>query len=186
MMRTRLLAAILLAGLLPACGSDSSSGPTPVPTPAPTPAPPQVVLSGSRALPAGFATGAAFNTDRAGTLEATVDYTFASSSIAVLIARGNCTAELFAAEQCLFAATSLSGPKPRVVTLTSAAAGTYTLIVGNLSDVDEAISVQVVLIPSAADAGRVRAASPPSAWLSPAAREEVRSPAGAPSPATSR
>jgi hypothetical protein len=165
MMERRALAVLLSVCLLPSCGSDSGSTPTPVPTPVPTPAPPQVVLSGGRTLPPSTATGAAFNTDRAGTLEATVDYTFATSDIFVLIARGNCTPELFLAEQCDFAAISLSGPKPRVVTLAGAPAGTYTLIIGNLSEVDEAFAVQVVLRPSAAGAAPpVRGASAARYW----------------------
>ena len=165
-MRRGALATLVAVCLLPACGGDSGSGPTPVPTPAPTPAPPQVVLAGNRALPAGSATGAAFNTDRTGTIEATVDYTFASSDIVVLIARGNCTADLFLADQCVYAATSLSGPKPRVVTVPGAAAGTYTLIVGNLGAVDEAIATQVLLRPGAAGAAPpVRGASAFREWV---------------------
>jgi hypothetical protein len=55
-------------------------------------------------------------------------------------------------EQCAFAATSFAGAKPRKISVTGAAAGTYTLIVGNAGPNDEAISYQVVLAPSASAA----------------------------------
>jgi len=126
------------------------------------------VLEGSSPLAAGFAAGAYFTTDRVGTIEATVNYTFAASEILVWIATGQCTAELFGAERCTFATSSFSGPRPRTVTLTGAAAGTYTLVVANLGPDDEAISVQVVFTPSAGAASgesTILAPARPGAWL---------------------
>jgi hypothetical protein len=152
--------------LMAACGG--SSGPTPVPTTTmPAPPPPRVVLQGSTPLRAGFAAGAYFTTDRVGTIEATVDYTFTASQIHVWIATGQCTAELFGAEQCTFATSSFAGAKPRVLTLTGAAAGTYTLVMANLGPDDEAVSVQVVFTPSAgAASNESRNLTParPGAW----------------------
>ena len=155
--------------MLPACGG--GGGPTSVtpPTTQATPPPPRVVLSGSTAIRAGFAAGAFFSTDRVGTLDATVDYTHATSQITVWIATGLCTAEQFGADQCTIATTSFAGPKPRIVTLTGAAAGNYTLIVGNGGPNDEAISVQVVLTPSAgaaSDEAATAASVRPDAWWS--------------------
>jgi hypothetical protein len=83
-------------------------------------------------------------------MDVTVDYTFADSLLLILIARGQCTAEQFSAEQCDFAATSFTGSKPRRVSVTGAAPGTYTFIVGNAGPRDESISYQIVLTPTVA------------------------------------
>jgi hypothetical protein len=146
-----LLVAATGLSLLSGCGGESTT-PTVVTTPPPTPPPPRVVLQGNRNLDVNFAFGEYFTTDRAGTLEAIVDHTFANSLILVWIARDQCTAELFDAEQCNYAATSFAGSKPRRVSFTGAAAGTYTLIVGNGGPQAEAVSYQVVLTPSASSA----------------------------------
>jgi len=139
--------------LLWGCGSESTTGSTVVTTPPPpTPPPPRVVLQGNRSLDVNFVSGDYFTTDRAGTLEAVVDYTFANSLILVWIARGECTFDQFTAEQCTYAATSFAGPKPRRVSVTGASAGTYTLILGNAGSQAEALSYQVVLTPSASSA----------------------------------
>lgn len=153
-MQRRFARAASAAGLvlLSACGGGNT--PTPVPTPVPTPPPPQVVAEDSGAIPAGFAAGGYFSITRPGTIDATVDWTFPTSLIVVLIARGQCTEELFAADQCDFVAESFGGPKPRTVTVRGAAAGTYTIIVANLGDVDEAVAIQIVLTPSGASASR--------------------------------
>lgn len=146
-----LFVAVTGLSVLSGCGGDSTT-PTVVSTPAPTPPPPQTVLQGSQSLDVDFAFGQSFTTDRAGTLEAVIDYTFANSLILVWIARGQCTAEQFSAEQCNYGATSFAGAKPRRVSLTGATAGTYTLIVGNGGPQAESLSYQVVLTPSASAA----------------------------------
>ena len=115
-------------------------------------------------LPAGFAFGEFFTTDRAGTIDAMVDYTFATSPMVVWIARGQCTAGQFGAGTCDYAATSFAGARPRRVSVTNAAAGTYTLIVGNGASVDESISYQVVLSPSAAGAASAGAQPVEGGW----------------------
>ena len=163
-----LIASVTGLVLMSACGGGGGTGPTTTPTTTlPPPPPPQVVLEGSFNLPVDFVTGGYFTTDRAGTIVATVDYTFATSRILVWIARGQCTFEQFSAEQCTYAATSFAGPDPRSVSVTGAAAGTYTLIVANSGPVDEAFSVQVVLTPSAASASDEAVSTPsrPGAWL---------------------
>ena len=168
--RMGLLCVVLAATglmLMSACGGGGSTGPTTTTTTTlPPPPAPRVVLEGSFALPVEFVTGGYFTTDRAGTIVATVDYTFATSQIVVWIARGECTFEQFSADQCTYAATSFAGGDPRVVSVTGAAAGTYTLIVFNAGPADEAFSVQVVLTPSAASASNESVSSParPSEW----------------------
>lgn len=148
------LSLVVLAG----CGDDGSPTAAPTPTPPPTPPPPRTVLDRRNvSVRAGFAVGEFFTTDRAGTLEAVVDYTFATSTMVVWVARGQCTADQFGANQCDYAASSFVGAKPRRVSVTGAAAGTYTLIVGNGASQDESISYQVVLTPSAAAAANAGA-----------------------------
>jgi hypothetical protein len=169
--RTGFLCLVLSATglvLMSACGGGGSLTTTTPPTTQPPPPPPQVVLEGSFALPVDFVTGGFFTTDRAGTIVATVDYTFATSQIVVWIARGQCTFEQFSADQCTYAATSFAGGDPRTVSITGAAAGTYTLIVFNAGPADEAFSVQVVLTPSAAsasDESAFRTPVRPSGWF---------------------
>ena len=170
--------ALTLAGaaalsLLTACGGSSSSTSATPPTTQATPPPPVVVSQGSTALEVDFVTGTYFTTGRAGTLDATVDYTYADSFLVVWIARGQCTAELFDADQCDFAATSFTGSKPRRVSVTGAAAGTYTLIAANGGPRDESISYQVVLTPTVASAPvRSESASSSAAagWSAPIRR----------------
>jgi hypothetical protein len=131
-----------------------------------------VVASGHTNISAHFARGQYFTTDRAGTLDATIDYTFAESAIVVWIARGRCAPEQFGAGGCDFAATSFAGEKPRRVSITSAAAGQYTIVVGNGGPKDEAISYQVVLTPSVAAASVGAAGAPATAlesWTLPEA-----------------
>jgi hypothetical protein len=164
------LAAAAALSLLSACGSSTTSTTVTPPTTLATPPPPSVVAQGSVAIPLDFVAGTFFATDRAGTLDATVDYTFADSRMVVWIARGRCTADQFGAEQCDFAATSFTGPKPRRVSVTGAAPGNYTLIIGNGGPRDESISMQVVLTPTVA-AAPVRSESAsslaPVSWTAP-------------------
>jgi hypothetical protein len=120
-----------------------------------------------------FVTGAFFTTDRMGTIDATVDYTFIDSRIVVWIARGRCTPEQFNANSCDFAATSFTGSKPRRVSVTAAAPGTYTFIVGNAGPRDESFSYQIVHTPTVAAApGGVTSTSrsAPAWWTAPLRR----------------
>ncbi len=148
--------------LMSACGG---GGPTSNTPPTTLPPPPQVLLEVNHELPAGFAGAELFTTTRAGTIVATVDYTFPDSGILVWLARGECTEEMFFADQCPFAATSLSGARPRTLTVPGASVGVYTFIVGNLGPQDEAIAMQVVFTPSASAAN---ARPDPGTSLTPA------------------
>lgn len=156
------LAAILAAAafLLVRCGGNSPTTPPPT-TPPTTLPPPEVVFNGNWHLPVNYAGGDYFTTTRPGTLDATINYTFATNQIVVWLARGRCTPNAFDAEQCDYAATSFAGSKPRKISVTGAAAGTYTLIVWNVGPDDEQIAFQVVLTSTAASSG-VAAAMRPS------------------------
>ena len=157
---------LLLAALLSACGGSSGGGcsenptgpgcvpPTPPPTTLP---PPAVVSQGSGTLEVDFLARVPFTTTQAGRLDATVDWTFATNDVDVLVTRGNCTFEQFDADACDIAVFSVSGTaKPESVRLTGAAAGSYTLFIGNNGPTDEAVSYQVVLAPGASSASGPR------------------------------
>jgi hypothetical protein len=106
-----------------------------------------------------------FTTSRTGTIDATVDYTYTTNQILVWIARGTCTYDQFSASQCDYAATSFAGPKPRKVSVTAAAAGTYTLLVANLGPDDDAVAYQVMLTPTAGTSGGVAIRALPGKYL---------------------
>jgi hypothetical protein len=129
------------------------------------------VLQNTYAIPVYYVYGEYFTTDRAGTLDATIDYTYANSQILVWIARSTCTPSLFAVDQCEYLATSFAGPKPRRVSVTGAAAGNYLLLVGNLGPQDESVSYQVVLTPTASSgASRATIRALPGDFLAPLPR----------------
>jgi hypothetical protein len=152
---------VAILALAVGCGGGGSPTTPATPTPPPTPPPPSVVLQSGYPIAAGYLYAEFFSTDRTGTIDATIDYTFTTNQIVVWIARGSCTAELFMANQCNYTATSFAGSKPRRVSVTAAAAGTYTLIVGNGGPQDDSVSYQVVLTPTAS----ASAAGPTAAMM---------------------
>lgn len=152
-----LLSAALAASLAACGGGSSPTTPTPTPTPVPTPPPPQVVAQGSDTLEAEFTGRLAFTTTRAGMLEATVDWTYATNDVDVALVQGDCSFEQAVAQQCTVLAFSVSTTaKPEKITASNAAAGTYTLFIENTGPGDESVAFQVVLTPTTA-------AAPPSA-----------------------
>lgn len=148
------LVSAALAVSLAACGSNPVVDSTPVTPPPPTPPPPQVVAQQSGvSVPVGYAFGAYFDISATGTIDATVDYTYADTLMLVWLAKGRCTEEAFAADQCQYVATSLTGPKPRKVSASGQAAGTYSLVFGSLGPKDESVSYQVVFTQTATSGG---------------------------------
>jgi hypothetical protein len=118
-----------------------------------------VVAQGSgRAVAVNRALYRDFETTAAGTLDATVDYTFSSSVVLLWLSKGNCTPDQAQALQCNYIATSFTGSQPRRLSATGTTPGAYTLIVGNLGPQEEAVSYQVVLTPSASTGFPLRAA----------------------------
>jgi hypothetical protein len=146
MRKLRWIAGLLMALLLPGCGSSS---PTAVPTPAPTPTPctQTNVLQVDGSVPArSLAHAPAFSVSAAGRLDITVDWTFAASSIGVyLVTAGGCSVDQFNAQTCTFLARSEITTKPRRFSVPNTAAGNYELLVANFGTQDESISGQVVL-----------------------------------------
>lgn len=148
-------AAAAALALVIACGGGDGSPTTPVTTtPTTTLPPPSVVLQDSHSIEASWLYWWYFTTSRTGTIDATIDYTYVTNQIVVWIAKGSCPGESLAANQCDIAATSFAGSKPRKVSVTGAAAGSYTLLIGNAGPQDDSVSFQVVLTPTASAGGQ--------------------------------
>jgi len=178
---SRSTALIILAIALPGCGSSTSGSlnPTPVPTPTPTPtatgSPMLIDEDNFSGLGAQFLAGIPFDTTTSGTIEATVDWTFARDNVEVYLVRGECTIDQFNNDTCPFAAFSESPTaKPERIRATNQNAGSFTLYIGNRGPDEEAVSFQIFLTPGpgGASAGtrrtvRVRAGHPYAEILSP-------------------
>ena len=158
------IAAGLLAGLT-ACGGGGggggTGGVTTSSTPPPTP-PPPVVISQIQgfSLRAGFVSFASFSTTSVGTLEATVDWTFATNDLDVYLTPATCTFTQLTANQCTVLAFSESTTaKPERARATNVAAGNYTIWVANAGPGDDTLSYQVVFTGNATGGGAPGAAS---------------------------
>ena len=155
---TPAIAALLLVALV-GCGGGGGGGGSSVTQStslAPTPAPPVVVHQGTGwTLEAATIGWTVFTTTKAGALDVSVDWTYASNDVDVLIARGTCNGDQLEANQCSILTYSISETaKPEKAHADSADAGTYTLFIENTGDRDDAVSFQVVLTPRATgDAG---------------------------------
>jgi hypothetical protein len=102
------------------------------------------VLQENWQLDVAYANGWYFDIGSTGTIDATVDYTFPDTLLVVYVAVGTCTGEMWVADQCEYAATSLEGPKPRKVSATNQQAGQYTIVVWNLGPQSESGVIQIV------------------------------------------
>ena len=80
--------------------------------------------------------------------------------VVYVVPQGSCTLDQFNARTCTFLVRSDSGSKPRKVSGSNVAAGTYDLLVANFSSQDESASALVVLssssCPSVASVGASR------------------------------
>ena len=145
----------LAAGLALLSGCGSGGSPTTPPTPAPTPTPctQAVVLAGQGQLPASSADYESFTTSAVGRLDVTIDWTFASSMMAIVVVRADsCPFDQLKAQTCTFLAqgggpgTGIApGTKPIKISTPNFAAGAYNLIILNPNTQQESAAIQVVL-----------------------------------------
>ncbi len=143
----------LVVGLVGCGGSDSGPTAAPTPTPTPPPPPPTVVRQGGGSLAADEGVQLPFTTTATGTLDVTVDWTFAANDIDAILTRGNCSVDQLLAMQCNVALVADSATaKPERLRLPGATAGAYTLFIVNVGPGDESASYQIVLTPSASSA----------------------------------
>jgi hypothetical protein len=142
---------LVLALALAGCGSDETTTPNPVPTatptPAPTPTPAAVVAQGGDTLPVLQVLNFDFTTAQAGTVEVTVDYTYADSQVLVWLTDRQCSPQFFQQDRCDYLTKSLSGSDPRVLRATGVAAGTYSVFVANDGPRAEQLTWRVTLAP---------------------------------------
>jgi len=151
------LCVALLLGGLAACGGNTpvtSTSPPPTPTPAPVT---RQIHDDAFAVPSDSVVSDTFATTSSGTLEVTVDWTFASNDVDIFIARGNepCTLETFNNRSCGISATEESTTlKPEKLTIPNFAAGSYTLYVANFGARDESVACHIVLTTASAASAR--------------------------------
>ena len=143
---------VLSLGLLwPGCGGGGASTPTPAASPsaAPGAACSQTVLfQGTGVVAAGGAAGQEFTVPSSADtrLDVATDWSSPSSLIGVYVVSGACGLDAFNARTCTFLLRSEpSGVKPRVLSASNVAPGTYTLVVADFTTFDESLAVQVVL-----------------------------------------
>jgi hypothetical protein len=151
--------ALMLVGLSACGGGTPLTGPSPSPTPAPAPVT-TLVHDDSFAVGTKVAVPDTFTTTSTGTLDVTVDWTFASNDIDIFIARGTepCTLQTFNDRTCGFIATEESTTmKPERLTIPNVAAGSYTLYVANFGSTNESVACHILL--TTASAASVRSVS---------------------------
>jgi hypothetical protein len=148
------LYAVLILMALPACGGSSN----PVTSSSPSPTPPPVTRSAvidddAFAVPSKFAVPDVWTTTSTGTVEVTVDWTFATNDVDIFVARGSepCTLQTLNNRTCGFVATEESTTmKPEKLSMPNLAAGTYTLYVVNFGSTDESVACHIVLTTTSA------------------------------------
>jgi len=129
------VAGALLLGLS-GCGGSPSAPPTPQRT---------LIAQGSSDVPplsqgVGFFVTAQIT--GTATLEATVDWTSASSQVAVFWGQGNCAQN----PNCPVLVSDTTTAKPKTVTAANLPAGPYSLAVLNLATTSESVSYQIFLV----------------------------------------
>ncbi len=155
----RACALVLSLGWLAACGGGGNGVTNPGPVATLTPAPVRsVVAQGNFTISAPdrdftYFIRRVITTVSSGALETTVDWTHASNTVWMYLAEGECTVDQFASDACpgpacacRFSVTSEQAtPKPRVLSVPNASAGTRALIVWNHGPRSESGSYQAVL-----------------------------------------
>lgn len=157
----RTLACLALAGLSACGGRSNPTGPTPTPAPTPRPTPVTTTVRQSTftGLEPNFALSVTFPVDFTGDVQITVDWTFGSNNIDLIVARGGpnpCLASdgFLDFGICDVVATQATSNKPERLAA-QLAAGQYTLYIRNRGSSREALSYQILLTytPSAGGAG---------------------------------
>src|SRR6266851_1272721 len=143
---------------LSGCGDKVVTPPTP--TPPPPAAVTRVISQGNGPIGRSTVAPIVFITTAAGSLAATVDWTFATNDVDIFLARGAepCTLQTFNDRSCGFVATEESVlMKPEKLSVPSLAAGAYTLYVANYGDTDESVAYQVTLTSTSASSASAAA-----------------------------
>jgi hypothetical protein len=130
---------------LPGCGGGGGSPTNPTPTPTPGPIRTLIGQGAQSDIPPvtqGVAYFLVAQINATATLEATVDWTFPSNPVALVWAQGNCIEN----PNCAILVQDTTTAKPKTLTASNLAAGTYTLAILNLGTTNESVSYQIFLI----------------------------------------
>ncbi len=127
----------LIVGL-DGCGSNSPTAPTPGCTQT-------VLFQGSGKVAANSLDSEAFSTSSTGRLDVFLDWTFATSQMAAYVVQGSCNLDQFNARSCTFLLKAEGQAKPKRVSVSNVAPGSYSLLIANFSAVDESASASVTL-----------------------------------------
>ncbi len=141
------LVAIGAVAFAAACGSSSPSTPSP-PTTTATPAPVMTLVSQgtSSDLLKNYTHWQPFTTGSTGRIDVTVDWTYTTDAVKVLVATGNHTCydgKYSDFSVCNVIASVSDSSKPKKLSLPGEPAGVYTLYVSNQGPDTEAIAWQV-------------------------------------------
>ena len=149
MLRTSRMGLVLAGAItLSACGGGTDPTPIPSPTPTPPPIRETVVIYGDDGLvPADTAIAVEFAIPSAGTVEATVDWTFASSDVWVALTTNACNdfAQAFLGQCSSIGIPNRGSSKPKTVSGSVAQGGTGRLWIANFATVDESMALQITL-----------------------------------------
>jgi hypothetical protein len=111
-----------------------------------------------------------FTTSARGTLDITVDWTIPVDGIHVFVSANECTIDQVNGGTCTYLVESVpSTVKPRLLTVTGVAAGTYTLYIGNRGPSEESVSWQIGLTTGGTAGATAKAqgssSARPSRWV---------------------
>jgi hypothetical protein len=178
MQKSLTLAGILaLAITFGACGdggdgggcaaNPSGPGCVPSPTPPPPPPPPFVIYGDSGSVPADSAVAIDFSIPNAGTVEATVDWTFPSSEVWIVMTTNACNdfVQAFLGSCSQIGAANRGTAKPKTVTGSVTQATSARLWIANFATVDESMAVQITLARSSSASAPVVLESFARSWV---------------------
>jgi hypothetical protein len=140
------LAACVLAISLTACGGSGEKIVNPTPAPTATPCTQTTLIQDSGGIPGTALVYDDFSVPDSGRLDVTMDWTNAASQLGFYLVLANtCTLDEFNAGSCNFLIRSETTVKPRKISTANFSAGNYRWMIGNYSDAEESVSLQVVL-----------------------------------------
>jgi hypothetical protein len=143
----RLAAGLCLAVMIPACGGGGGgSGATPVTTTTTVPCTQTILFQSNGPVPPRTLIPIPFAFNATARLDIVLDWTSPSSPIGVyVVSQGACDLDQFNARSCNFLIRSEpSTVKPRKVSVSNVAPGSYALYIANFSDLDESAAVQII------------------------------------------
>jgi len=133
-----LSAGCVALGLLAGCSSPTD--------PPPVACTHSTVFTSRRQIPANTKDLQTFTIPATGSLDVTVDWTFAGSVMSAVLAQAPCSIEQLQSSSCNVIFSAFSPPKPITdATSLRRSGGGYSLIISNLTSFPETVSVQVTL-----------------------------------------